>query len=105
MHITANSGMSLSNFSNLLPSRISVIDTVKKSALLVLVLTTLPSAEALGTEVLQGIVTLARAAYPYITYAGCLATCKAMEEGIIPSPLVWSYEGCVRSCQVYRDQF
>lgn len=103
MNIIANSGMSLSNFSNLLPSSTSVMGTVKKSALLVLVLATLPNAEGLGTEMLQGIVTIARAAYPYITYAGCVAGCLAISQG--SPPPFWSYEACVRGCEVYRNQF
>lgn len=104
MNIIANSGMSLSNFSNLLPSSASVMGTVKKSALLVLVLATLPNAEGMGAEVIiQGMVTLARAAYPYITYAGCVAGCLAISQG--SPPPFWSYDLCVRGCEVYRNQF
>lgn len=103
MNIIANSGMSLSSFSNLLPSSTSVMDTVKKSALLVLVLATLPAAEGIGTGMIGGIVTLANAVYPYITYASCIASCMAISEGN-PSP-VWSHEACIRSCEFYRRQF
>lgn len=103
MNIINNSGMSLSNFSNLLPSSTSVMDTVKKSTLLVLVFATLPNVESLGTEVLEGIVSIAMAAYPYITYGGCVAGCLAMSQGSPPPH--WSYVACVRSCEVYRNQF
>lgn len=103
MNIIATSGMPLSNFSNLLPSRTSVMGTVKKSALLVLVLATLPAVEGTGQTMIHGIVTIAKAVYPYITYAGCVASCLAISQG--SPPPFWSYEACVRSCEVYRNQF
>lgn len=103
MNIITTSGMPLSNFSNLLPSSTSVIGTVKKSALLVLVLATLPTAESMGQSMIEGIVSIAKAAYPYITYGGCLASCLAISQG--SPPPFWSYEACVRSCEVYRNQF
>ncbi len=102
MNIIANNSMSLSSFSNLLPSSTSVISTVKKSALLVLVLATLPVIEGTGSGMVEGIISIAKMAYPHITYAGCIASCLLISQS---PPPAWSYEACARSCEVYRNQF